>query len=112
MRGQLKAITIYFLDLALQNELRFRQFLGATLSTKLPNQRGGRRVAMLERAIAESGIKLTAKKRTGLVRGLAAASGAEAMIVHYDILGLDEKAARETALDMAEAIIDRHLGQT
>lgn len=110
LRAKLKRITLYFLDLAIEHEEGFRQFIGAAMTSKQPMRRGARRVAMLERAIDESDVKLKPAIRAAIIRALATATGAEAMITLFDIIGADAKSARATVADITDAILDRHLG--
>jgi AcrR family transcriptional regulator len=111
-RAAARAIALYFLDHALAHEAAFRGFLARSLDASLdapdgPPRRGARRVAMLERALAD----LPAERRRALVRGLAAATGAEAMISLLDVVRTDPAGARATVADTVDALLDRHLGR-
>jgi AcrR family transcriptional regulator len=114
LRERLRAISLYFIDLSLAHEPAFRQFLARNLDAWSSGggarraRRGARRVEMLERALSEAGID--ASRRTALVRGLSAATGAEAMIALLDIVRVDADTARATVLDIVDALIDRHMG--
>ena len=115
VREKLRAISLYFLDLALDNEAAFRQFLARTLDawnrgSGTQNRRGARRIAMFEYALNDVADDIGTVRAACLVRGLATATGAEAMIALLDVVQSDRETARATALDIADALIDRHLG--
>lgn len=117
LRQKLKAISLYFFDLAIRNEAGFRQFVGMTLAAWTPDAaqymtlRGARRISMYQQALASEEAGLTAQGQESLIRALATATGAEAMIALLDVVGVDHMTARETVSDMADAILDRYLGQ-
>ena len=115
LRARLAAIAVYPFDLAVANEARFRQFLGAMLVSgshgTLSMKRGARRISMFERAFAESGHDLSAKQQKALIRSLSVATGIEAMVSLFDVVGVDAKTARATVVDVIEAVLDRHLGR-
>lgn len=113
-RQRLRAISLYFFDLALEREPAFRQFLARYLDAwaagaeTLDVRRGARRVTMFRRALEGSG--LPKDRADALVRALSAATGTEAMIALLDVVQTDRDTARRTVADMAEALMDRHLG--
>ncbi len=113
LRGKLRAICLYFLDLSIENEAGFRQFLGAAMTEwaagSAATARGGRRVKMFRRALSEEKNTLSSERRDTLVRALSAATGLEAMIALIDVAGATPEQARETVAFMADAIIDRTL---
>lgn len=115
LREQLKAISLYFFDLAIDHEPEFRQFLAMTLSAWRPAPakpqatRGARRITMYEKALSEDHGGLADVDRGRLVRALATATGSEAMIALLDVAGADKGAARETIGDIADAILDAYL---
>lgn len=117
LRERLRAISLYYFDLAIDHEAGFRQFVGMTLAawspdeTKHPPRRGARRVVMYERALATGDVGLTRREREMLIRSLSMATGAEAMIALLDVVGVDAAAARETVSEITDAILDRHLGR-
>lgn len=116
LRQRLRAISLYIFDLSTSHEARFRQFVAMTLAAWSPEDaarpqlRGARRVALYERALQEDGGGLAAARRQALVRALSTATGTEAMIALYDIVGADPAAARATVAEIADAILDRYLG--
>lgn len=115
VRAKVLAISLYFLDLALDHEAEFRQFVGLTLLAWTPDdakqvqQRGGRRIPMFEAAIADASDRLTPEDRAAMVRALAATTGAEAMIALYDVIGAERDQARDTVAQISGAIVDRYL---
>jgi AcrR family transcriptional regulator len=114
LREKLLAISIYFLDFALDHEPAFRQFLARNLDAWAAEggrpqvRRGARRVAMYERALSEAG--LAPDRHRHLVAALATATGTEAMIALLDIVRTDADTARQTVRWLAEAAIDRTFG--
>lgn len=112
--GKLTAICLYFLDLSLENEAGFRQFLAAAMtewaSSSTATARGGRRVKMFRRVLSEHDTGLSSEQSDTLVRALSAATGMEAMIALIDVAGATPQQARETVAFMAEAIVDRTFG--
>jgi AcrR family transcriptional regulator len=114
LRARLRAISLFFFDLALAHEPAYRQFLARNLDAWAADgasrrvRRGARRVAMYETALQEAGMD--AARLSPLVRGLSAATGTEAMIALLDVTRADPETARATVLDIADALIDRHLG--
>ena len=116
LRQRLKAISLYFFDLALEHEAGFRQFVSMTLAAWRPDQsrrtstRGARRVTMYEQALAQDNGGLTQAERTRLVLALTTATGSEAMIALLDVAGTDPDTARATVATLADAILDAFLG--
>jgi len=117
IRGKLLAISVYYLDLAIDHEAEFRNFVGLSLLAWRPNdtssvvRRGGRRIAMYEAALADLEGDLSVDRKTALVKALAMATGAEAMIALYDVARADREEARAVVSDVADAIITRYLPQ-
>lgn len=117
VREKLKAISLYFFDLAIDNEAGFRQFVGMTLAawkpdgTQNPARRGARRILMYEQALAADDLGLTGQEQKKLIRALATATGTEAMIALLDIANVDHATARETVAEIADALLDRYLGR-
>ena len=116
VREKLKAISLYFFDLAINNEAGFRQFVGMTLAAwkpdgnQSPARRGARRIAMYERALASDDLRLTGQEQAKLINALATATGAEAMIALLDVANVDHATARQTVSEIADALLDRYLG--
>lgn len=114
LRGKLRAINLYFFDLALENEAAFRQFVGMTLthvsSDDAPGaHRGARRIAMYEAALADHPGTLPKSNRATLLRALSACTGTEAMIGLVDVAGADRAEARTIVDEMTVALLDRFL---
>ncbi|WP_071689208.1 TetR/AcrR family transcriptional regulator [Nioella sediminis] len=114
LRDRLLAINLYFLDLALENEMGFRQFLGRTLTVSASGtgdvRRGARRISMYRQALADDDGGLTRQDQDALVRALAPATGIEAMTALLDVAGAGPEQAREAVSIMTLAILDRFLG--
>lgn len=114
LRERLLAINLYFLDLALENEMGFRQFLGRTLTVSASGtdnvRRGARRISMYRQALADDDGGLPRKDQDALVRALAPATGIEAMTALLDVAGAEPEQAREAVSTMTLAILDRLLG--
>lgn len=114
LRERLLAINLYFLDLALENEMGFRQFLGRTLTVSASGtdnvRRGARRISMYRQALADDDRGLPRKDQDALVRALAPATGIEAMTALLDVAGAEPEQAREAVSAMTLAILDRLLG--
>jgi len=117
IRQRLRAISLYFFDLAIDHEATFRQFVGMTLlawtpdGTKPQSRRGARRISMYEQALATDDGGLTRQERELLIRALSTATGTEAMIALLGVAGADPATARETVSEIADAILDRYLGR-
>ncbi|RVT82025.1 TetR family transcriptional regulator [Rhodobacteraceae bacterium CCMM004] len=116
LRGALMAVTLYFFDLALEHEAQFRRFLARALDVSVeggavrPYPRGARRIAMLERALAEDPEHgLSPPQRVALVRALAAVTGIEAAVALRDVVQVTPEAARAVVADMTAAVLDRYL---
>lgn len=111
LQGKLKVICLYYLDLALENEAGFRQFMAAAMTQwkagSTVSARGGRRVKMFRRALSEHDAELTSEQSDTLVCALSAVTGIEAMIALIDVAGATPKQARKTVAFMADAIVDR-----
>ncbi|WP_127557880.1 TetR/AcrR family transcriptional regulator [Nioella ostreopsis] len=114
LRERLLAINLYFLDLALENEMGFRQFLGRTLTVSASGtdkvRRGARRISMYRQALADDDGGLSRTDQDALVRALAPATGIEAMTALLDVAGAEPEQAREAVSTMTLAILDRLLG--
>lgn len=114
LRERLLAINLYFLDLALENEMGFRQFLGRTLTVSASGtdnvRRGARRISMYREALADDDGGLSRTDQDALVRALAPATGIEAMTALLDVAGAEPEQAREAVSTMTLAILDRLLG--
>ncbi|MGI9355519.1 MAG: TetR/AcrR family transcriptional regulator [Rhizobiaceae bacterium] len=115
LRGKIKAICLYYLDLSLENEAGFRQFLAAAMTEwkagSSATARGGRRVKMFRRALSEHDTGLSGEQSDTLVCALSASTGLEAMIALIDVAGATPQQARETVAFMADAIVDRTFGK-
>jgi AcrR family transcriptional regulator len=115
-RDKVRAVSLYFFDLALENEAAFRQFLARSLDAwkvedrRARNRRGARRVAMFESALADVSEQVGRERIAELVRALTAATGTEAMIALLDVAQADRSEARVTVRDTADALLDRYLG--
>jgi len=116
LRGKLKAICLYFLDLTLENEAGFRQFLAAAMTEWKPGssatERGGRRVKMFRRALSEHDTGLSPKQVDTLLQALSASTGLEALIALMYVAGATPQQAQETVAFMVDAIVDRTYGKT
>mmetsp|Transcript_1245 Transcript_1245/g.2501 ORF Transcript_1245/g.2501 Transcript_1245/m.2501 type:complete len:198 (+) Transcript_1245:46-639(+) len=115
LRGKLRSICLYFIELSLENEAGFRQFLGAAMTAWTAENpataRGGRRVKMFRRALSEHESGLSAEQIENLVRALSATTGIEAMIALFDVADATPSQARETVAFMADAIFDHAIGR-
>lgn len=115
-RDKVRAVSAYFFDLALDNEPAFRRFLARTLDAwaaeggTLHGARGARRVVMFEAALAGVADELGPARTPRLVAALATATGSEAMIALLDVAEIDRDTARQTILEMADALLDHYLG--
>ncbi|WP_375690919.1 hypothetical protein [Pseudooceanicola sp. LIPI14-2-Ac024] len=112
-RARVVAVSLYMLDLALEHEAGFRQFLARNLDAWLAeggtrSLRGARRVPMFEAALENERARLGAARFRTLVNALTAATGSEAMIALLDIAGADHDAARHAVAEIAEALCDRY----
>lgn len=117
VREKLKAISLYFFDLAIDNEAGFRQFVSMTLAawkpdrSQSPARRGARRVLMYQQALVSDELTLTKKEQEKLIHALSTATGTEAMIALLDVANVDHATARATVSDIADALLDRYLGR-
>ena len=109
-RSRTIAVSLYIYDLSMEHQAQFRQFLARNLDAWVAegprDRRGARRVEMFRRAL--DGAGLSKAKKTRLITALTAATGSEAMIALHDIAKVDDRAAREAVLDIAEALLDRY----
>lgn len=116
LRDRLCRISLYFFDLALDNEAGFRAFVGMSLMAwkhdedPRPVRRAGRRVAMYQRAFQDADGGLSPADQDRVILALSSATGTEAMIALLDVAGTDPATARETVRDVAMAILARHFG--
>ena len=112
LRARLLAINLHYFDLACANAAGFRQFLARVLEARPPGDtgRGGRRVAMYQRALDDDD-ELPRALHAPLIRALALATGAEAMIVLLDVTRATEAEARETIATVTGLVIDHYLAQ-
>jgi AcrR family transcriptional regulator len=112
---RIRAISLYFFDLAVTHEAAFRQFLARSLDAwagnaeDRRNRRGARRVAMFAAALDPICGRIGADRSARLVNALSAATGTEAMIALFDVVGADPKAAQQAVLDITDALIAAHL---
>lgn len=117
VREKLKAISLYFFDLAIDNEAGFRQFVGMTLAAWKPDgsqnpvRRGARRILMYEQALASGDIGLTGTQQDRLIHALSTATGTEAMIALLDVANVDHATARQTVSEIADALLDHFIGK-
>lgn len=117
VRGKLKAISLYFFDLAIENEAGFRQFVAMTLTAWMPDgrqgpaRRGARRILMYEQVFAVGDHDLAAPEQKRLIQALATVTGAEAMIALLDVANVDHAEARETVSEIVDVLLDRYLGR-
>jgi AcrR family transcriptional regulator len=118
VRARLLAINLYMIDLTLENEASFRQFLSKSLeATSNPNglgqnRRGARRTAMYELALNPVADQIGAETAHKLKCALAATTGVEAMIALMDVAGVEKEAVRDLVGDMTNAILDKFLGES
>jgi AcrR family transcriptional regulator len=91
----------YLYDLAVKNEAEFRMYLRATMDAWFQRGdgdeplRAGRRVAMLEAALAPHGSALSADDFSRLRDALATMVGIESLIVMRDVCGRSAGEGRE-----------------
>lgn len=115
-RDKVRAVSLYFFDLALEHETAFRQFLARSLDAwsaeggQVRNRRGARRVAMFKSALSDVACEVGPDRIARLVSALAATTGTEAMIALLDVANADRSRARATVCDMVDALLDRHIG--
>lgn len=115
IRAKLLAINMYMIDLSLENELAFRQFLSRSLDAHISGQspqlgrRGARRITMYQQALYSEDGRLSETAQRQLETALAATTGAEAMIALRDVAGLEPADVRVMVAEMTEAVLDRYL---
>lgn len=111
LRARLAAITGAMVRLTLENETAFRQFLShAVTATDGAGSRGARRVAYMERALAEMPHDLSPGEQADLVASLATVAGVEAVVALKDVSQADSVTAARLIGGIAGAILTRHLG--
>ena len=71
-------------------------------------RRGARRVTMFETALAGPECTIGTEGKARLVRGLAVATGAEAMVALLDVARADRALARQAVCDITDALIASH----
>ena len=114
LRDKLVAISLYFFDLAVANEAAFRTYLGLNLQAVAQSQdgrmprRGARRIQAFMRAL-EGDKGISPEQARSLAAALGMATGAEAMIVLFDVADLSAEKARALVAETAQAICDRML---
>jgi AcrR family transcriptional regulator len=114
LRDRLVAISLYFFDLAVANEMAFRTYLGLNLQATAQSQdgrtprRGARRIEAFLRAL-ESETDIRPGQARSIAAALGMATGAEAMIALFDIADLSAEEARALVAETAKAICDRML---
>lgn len=115
-REKVLAVSLYFLDLAIEHEPAFRHYLARHLdawqssSGEDKPSRGARRVRMFERALEEERQHLSPQRFDALVRALSMSTGTEAMIALFDIVGTNPEIARATVPEVARSLLDTYLG--
>jgi AcrR family transcriptional regulator len=115
VRDKLLAINLYMIDLTLDNEVSFRQFLSKSLDASSngteapPNRRGARRTGMYELALQPVADQIGQDRVQKLKSALAATTGVEAMIALVDVAAVDRGCVREIVGEMTQAILDRFL---
>ncbi|GHG29172.1 TetR/AcrR family transcriptional regulator [Paracoccus aerius] len=114
LRDKLVAISLYFFDLAVANEAAFRTYLGLNLQAVAQSQdgrmprRGARRIQAFMRAL-EGDKGISPEQARSIAAALGMATGAEAMIVLFDVADLSAEKARALVAETAQAICDRML---
>lgn len=95
-------VQAYLFDLTAKNEATFRLFLAATMQEWVRSEgatagtlRGGRRIAMLERALEPLRKRLDDETYERLFFAIAAMSGLEAFIALTDVCQLERDRAKE-----------------
>ncbi len=115
-REKALAVSLYFLDLAIEHEPAFRHFLARHLDAWQSSSgdekpsRGARRVRMFERALEDERQRLSPQRFDALVRALSISTGTEAMIALFDIVKTNAEIARVTVADVARSLLDTYLG--
>jgi len=94
-------VQAHLFDIAVEQEANFRLYLAATLEEWVrqggqgASLRGGRRLAMLEHALAPIRDRLGRERHDRLLHALAAMTGIESLVATADVGGLDRGRARE-----------------
>ena len=115
-REKVQAVSLYLLDLSIAHEAKFRHFIARNLDAWQAggavdqSPRGARRVLMFEMALEAERGRLSPDQFDALVRALSMATGIEALIALYDVVGASPENARSTVVEIAEALMDRFLG--
>ncbi|MDJ1015098.1 MAG: TetR/AcrR family transcriptional regulator [Paracoccaceae bacterium] len=111
-REKVLAVVSYLVEIALENEALFRNYLARALdawanSNRKPGQRrGATRVALIEAAVDE--LALDEKAARLLENALIAICVYEAVIAMRDAGGASDSEIRETVTVLAEALLDRY----
>lgn len=117
VRDKLLAINLYMIDLTLENEIAFRQFLSKTLGASAKEKdasrrrRGARRTSMYDRALAPALDQIGPEGAQRLKSALAASTGVEAMVALMDVAGVAREDVRAMVGEMTEALLDKYLGK-
>lgn len=115
-RERVKAVALSFFDQAIEHEAEFRSYLSLWLGNWQQNgrapTRGGRRVEMFRKALAEERQRIGNDACEQLVRELSVATGTEAMIALLDVAHADGETARATVAHMVDALVSGTLGNT
>jgi AcrR family transcriptional regulator len=115
VRDKLLAINLYMIELTLENEVAFRQFLSKSLdaTSKEKNQnahrRGARRTSMYEEALEPVLDHIGHDVAQRLKNALAATTGVEALVALMDVAGVEKEAVQGMVGDMTAAILDKFL---
>lgn len=109
--ARLSAITRAMIQLTLENETAFRQYLAhAVTAPEGRSTRGARRVAYMKRALGELPHDLAPSEQADLVASLSAVAGVEGLVALTDVAGRDSATAARLLGEIADAILARHLG--
>lgn len=116
VHDRLMAINLYMIDLTLENEIAFRQFLSKTLGASAKEadaslrRRGARRTSMYDHALAPALDQIGLEAAQKLKSALAASTGVEAMVALMDVAGVAKKDVRGLVGEMTEALLNKYLG--
>jgi AcrR family transcriptional regulator len=117
VRERVHRVRRYLVDLVRNAESAYRTYLSRSLANSvrhaanaLHSQRGGRRVAMYEHALAPVRPGFAEEDFRILVFSLSSVSGIESLVVLKDVCRVDDATADRVAASMVDAILDRHLG--
>ena len=106
-------------DAVYRNEAQLRIMLAASLERKARGLvaegvpvRQNRRTPLIEAALAPARVRFTPASYARLCAALALIFGTESMIVFSDVLGLDEKTAREVKSWSARALVRAAIGES